>query len=95
MLIEGKITCSVELANRFFDYGKGNKKERMTFRDILQNERRALMIADFTGKTKMLGKKDMKKILGGSPDILESVAYRVVLELDKKTKNNWSGLQYL
>jgi hypothetical protein len=95
MLIEGKITCSIELANRFFDYGKGNKKERMTFRDILQNERRALMIADFTGKTKMLGKKDMKKILGGSPDILESVAYRCVFELDKNKGAGFSGLQYL
>jgi hypothetical protein len=53
------------------------------------------MIADFTGKTKMLGKKDMKKILGGSPDILESVAYRVVFELDKNKGAGFSGLQYL
>ncbi len=96
MLIEGKITCSTELANRLFDYGKGNKRQRMTFREILQNERRALMIADFTGKTKMLGKKDMKKILGGaSPDILESAAYRMVFELSKKKGNNFQGLQYL
>lgn len=95
MLIEGKITCSFELANRLFDYGKGNKKQRMTFREILQNERRALMIADFTGKTKMLSKKEMKKILGGSPDFMEAVAYRVVFELNKKTGGGFKGLQYL
>ena len=95
MLIEEKFTCNPELANRLFDYGKGNKKQRMPFKEILQNERRALMISESTGKTKMLPKKEMKKILGGSPDFLESVAYRVVFELDKKKKNNWSGLQYL
>ena len=95
MLIEGKITCSAELANRLFDYGKGNNKQRVTFREILQNERRALMIADSSGKTKMLPKKDMKKILGFSPDWLEAVAYRVVFELDKKKSGGFVGLQYL
>jgi len=95
MLIEEKFTCSPELANRFFDYGKGNKKQRMTFREILQNERRALMVADDTGKTKMLPKKEMKKILGGSPDFMEAVAYRVVFELDKKAGGGFKGLQYL
>lgn len=95
-LIEEKITCNHELAERFFDYGKGNRKERMTFKEILQNERRALMIAENTGKTKMLPKKDMKKILGGySPDFLEAVAYRVVFELDKKKSGGFVGLQYL
>jgi hypothetical protein len=53
------------------------------------------MIADSTGKTKMLPKKEMKKILGGSPDFMEAVAYRVVFELDKKTGGGFSGLQYL
>ena len=95
-LIEEKITCEPELANRYFDYGKGNRKERMTFKEIMQNERRALMIAENSGKTKMLPKKDMKKILGGeSPDFLEACAYRIYFELDKKGKKEWSGLQYL
>lgn len=95
-LIEEKITCEPEVANRYFDYGKGSRKERMTFREIMQNERRALMIAENNGKTRMLPKKDMKKILGGdSPDFLEGTAYRIVFELDKKNGNNWSGLQWL
>ena len=95
MLIEKQITCSPEVANRLFDYGKGGKKERMTFKEIMQNERRALMIVESSGRTKMLPKKDMKKIIGTSPDFLEAVAYRVVFELDKKKGGGFSGLQYL
>ena len=54
------------------------------------------MIAESTGKTKMLAKKDMKKILGGdSPDFLEACAYRIYFELESKKKNEWSGLQWL
>lgn len=95
-LQEGQITCSVNVANKLFEYGKGTKKEKLSFKEIMQNERRALMIAESTGKTKMLSKKDMKKILGGqSPDFLEAVAYRMVFELDKKKKNSFSGLQWL
>lgn len=95
-LQEGQITCSPEAANKMFKYGRGSKKERMTFRDILMNERRALMIAESSGKTKMLSKKEMKKILGGySPDFLEAVAYRMVFELDKKQSKGIRGLGYL
>jgi hypothetical protein len=95
-LQEGKITCSPTAASKMFEYGKGTKKSRMSFKDILQNERRALMIADSTGKTKMLSKLAMKKILGGiSPDFLEAVAYRVVFELDKSVKKGFTGLENL
>jgi hypothetical protein len=95
MLIEEQITCSVKVANKLYDYGKGNKKERMTFQEIMQNERRALMIGESTGRTRMLNKKEMKKILGCSPDFLEAVAYRVVFELDKKKKSGFRGLEWL
>lgn len=95
-LQEGKITCSPEVANRLYDYGRGSKKEKLSFKEIMQNERRALMIAESTGKTKMMAKKDMKKILGGcSPDFLEAVAYRIVFELDKKVAKGITGLEYL
>jgi hypothetical protein len=94
-LIEGGITCSQQAANSMFDYGTGTKKEKMSFKDILQNERRALMIADSAGKTKMINKKEMKRILGQSPDFLEAVAYRMIFELDKKKKGGFSGLQWL
>jgi hypothetical protein len=97
MLQEGLITCSPIAAGRMFEYGKGVKKEKLTFKEILQNERRALMIAESSGKTRMLGKKDMKKILGGvSPDFLEGVAYGVVPELDKrKQSKGFQGLCWL
>jgi len=95
-LQEEKITCSPLAAQKMFSYGKGVRKQKLSFKEILMNERRALMIADSTAKTKMIAKKEMKKILGGvSPDFLEAVAYRVVLELDKKKKGKWVGLQYL
>ena len=95
-LIEEKITCSPNAAQKVFNYGKGTTKSKLTFQEILQNERRALMQAESTGKTKMLNKKEMKKILGGiSPDFLEAVAYRMVFELDKKQSKGFQGLEYL
>lgn len=95
-LIEEKITCSPNAAQKLFNYGKGTTKSKLTFQEILQNERRALMQAESTGKTKMLNKKEMKKILGGiSPDFLEAVAYRMVFELDKKQSKGFQGLEYL
>lgn len=95
-LIEEKITCSPNTAQKLFNYGKGATKSKLSFQEILQNERRALMQAESTGKTKMLNKREMKKILGGiSPDFLEAVAYRMVFELDKKQSKGFSGLQYL
>lgn len=96
MLQEGQITCSPTAANKIFEYGKGLRKEKLSFKEIMQNERRALKIAESTGKTRMLPKKDMKKILAGqSPDFLEGVAYRVVFELTKKKTAGFRGLQYL
>lgn len=95
-IIEGKITCSPAAANKMLPYGKGAKKERMPFREVLQNERRALMVADTSGKTKMANKKAMKAILGHSPDIMESVAYKQVFNLQsKKQSKGIRGLGYL
>jgi hypothetical protein len=94
-VIEGGITCSQQAANAMFDYGTGTKKEKMSFNDILQNERRALMMADSAGKTKMINKKEMKRILGQSPDFVEGTAYRTVFDLDKKKKGSFQGLEWL
>jgi hypothetical protein len=96
MMQEGKLSCSSNVAKKMFEYGKGTKKERMSFKEIMHNERRALTIAESTGRTKMSSKKDMKKVLGGqSPDFLEAVAYRVVFELDKKKRSGFKGLEFL
>lgn len=95
-LIEAKITCSIKAAEKLFNYGKGQKRQKLSFKEILQNERRALMIAESPGKTKMKNKKEMKAMLGGqSPDFLEAVAYRMVFELDKKQSKGIRGLGYL
>jgi len=94
-LIEGKLTCSAFAANKMFRYGRGLKREKLSFREIMQNERRALMIEDSPGKTKMKNKKMMKAILGQSPDFLEAVAYRMMFELNKKKLKGFSGLCYL
>jgi hypothetical protein len=94
-LIEGKMTCSPYASNKMFKYGKGLKKQKMTFREIMQNERRALMLDDTSGKTKMKNKKMMKAILGQSPDFLEAVAYRMMAELSKKKVKGFKGLCYL
>lgn len=94
-LIEGKLSCSAHAANKLFKYGKGLKREKLSFKEIMQNERRALMIEDSPGKTKMKNKKQMKAILGQSPDFLEAVAYRMMGELSKKKSKGFVGLQYL
>jgi len=95
-LIEGRITCAPNVADKLFNYGKGTTKSKLSFKEILHNERRALMQAESQGKTRMLPKKEMKKILGGiSPDFLEAVAYRMVFELDKKQSKGFQGLEYL
>ena len=94
-LIEAKITCSQRAANKMFNYGKGQKRQKITFKEIMQNERRALMISESPGKTRMKNKKEMKAILGHSPDFLEAVAYRMVFELDKKQSKGFQGLEYL
>jgi hypothetical protein len=96
MVIEGGITVSPQAANKLLPYGKGAKKERMTFKEILQNERRALMIADTTGKTKMYNKKQMKAILGQSPDYMESVIYKMIFNVSQRaTKKGFTGLENL
>lgn len=94
-LIEAKITCSQRAAEKLFNYGKGQKRQKLSFREIMQNERRALMISESPGKTRMKNKKEMKAILGHSPDFLEAVAYRMVFELDKKQSKGFQGLEYL
>ena len=52
-IIEGKISCSKYARDKLFKYGKGLRKEKLSLHDIMQNERRALMIDDSLGKTKM------------------------------------------
>lgn len=96
-LIEGKITCSQKAANKMFNYGSGKKKQKLSYKEILQTERKAIMIADSLGKTKMYNKKQMKALLGGiSPDFIESLAYKRVFNLNKKKKGKgFSGLEYL
>jgi hypothetical protein len=94
-LIEGKLTCSTHAANKLFKYGKGLKREKLSFKEIMQNERRALMIEDSPGKTKMKNKKQMKALLGQSPDFLEAVAYRMMGEFSKKKKGSFQGLEFL
>jgi hypothetical protein len=96
MVIEGGITVSPQAANKLLPYGKGAKKERMTFKEILQNERRALMIADSVGKTKMYNKKQMKSILGHSPDVMESVIYKMIFNVSQRAvKKGFTGLENL
>jgi hypothetical protein len=94
-LIEAKITCSPQAANKLFNYGKGQKRQKLTFHEILQNERRALMLSESAGKTRMKNKKEMRAILGVSPDFMEAVAYRMVAELDRKTAKGFTGLENL
>lgn len=95
-LIEGKITCSQRAANKEFNYGSGSKKQKIKYSEILQTERRALKQVESAGKTKMLNKPEMKKILGGiSPDFIESVAYKRVFNLQKKKVGGFKGLEYL
>jgi len=94
-LIEGKISCSKYARDKLFRYGNGTKKEKLSLHDIMQDERRALLIDDSLGKTKMANKKKMKQILGHSPNFLEGCAYRMMFELDKKKKGSFRGLQYL
>ena len=94
-LIEGKISCSKFARDKLFKYGRSAKKERLSLREIMQDERRALLIDDSMGKTKMANKKKMKQILGHSPNFLEGCAYRMIFELSKKKKMGFTGLQYL
>lgn len=92
-LQDGNFTVNPRLRNKTFGYGK-DKRDRKTFFDIMQNERRALKIMEGDGKTRMYGKKDMIKILGFSPDFLEGWAYIEVFFLDNTIKEN-NGLHYL
>lgn len=94
-VIEGKISCSPDAAQKMFNHGKGTKKERLTFKEIMQTERRGLMIADSDGKTKMYNKKQMKAILGYSPDFLEAAVYKMVFNLMKKKSRGFVGLENL
>jgi len=81
LLLDTKLSIDEPLSYKRFDYGK---KGKMTVREILQHERRALKIDESDGKTKMLGKKGMKLILGHSPDFLEALVYAIIHTLEKK-----------
>lgn len=87
-MLDGKISIDENLLDKMFNCGKRGK---MTLREIIQHEMKALRIADSTGKTAMIPKRaktgvSMKSILGHSPDFLESMAYGIVFALKNKHK---------
>lgn len=93
MLIEGEITISDNLRYKTFPYGK-KKDEQKTIYDILQNERRILLDLDTDGKKRCLRKKEMIKLLGFSPDFLESMAYIVIFHI-ANANTEIEGLMHL
>lgn len=99
MLQTTALSIDDNLAYKTFKYGG---QEKISIREALFKEIKALKIDESSGKTVMLPKKargggnSMKKILGYSPDLLEAIAYGIIKTLlKKKGKSKKKGLQYL
>ena len=88
--INGEYSINPNILERKFD-GIGYSK--MTLRDILMRERRAIRQDDtFQKAWKLIGKKQMKKLVGHSPDFWESMIYSRIFTLRKKTFTRPKGL---
>lgn len=88
---DGEISIAPYLLDLKFD---GNGYSKMPLRDILLKERKCIRRnADSDGKAfQLISKKDMKKIVGHSPDFFESLFFRMIFDLNKrhvKAKNTW------
>ena len=95
LLLDEKLSISESLLEKKYNCGK---RGRLTLREILLHEIKALKIMDTAGKTKMLPKKgtnSMKSILGHSPDFLEALVYGIIHTLYKRKQKRWTGLNNL
>jgi len=95
LIQDGAISISDDVAYKKFDIGHGKNKRSMTFLEVLLEERKYIQTIDTDGVIKMLGKKEIKKQLGRSPDFLEALAYGIVHTLIKKKKKGIRGLSNL
>lgn len=86
----GEISIAPYLLDRRFS-GKGF--ENMTLRDILMQERRVIAIDQKKkdqGKGQcIIQKSEMKKLIGRSPDCMESLAYWRIFSIKKPVKKVW------
>lgn len=88
---DGELSIDSHLLDRTFD-GHGYGKTKL--REILMRERKCIRrTADSTGKAfQIITKNDMKKIVGHSPDFFESLLFRQVFNLKRRTKKKIKNL---
>lgn len=89
-LIDGEYSINPTILERKFD-GIGYKN--MSLKDILMRERRVLRQDDsFIKSWKLIGKPQMKKLIGHSPDFIESMIYSKIFSIRKKAPIKPRGL---
>ena len=88
--INGEYSINPSILERKFD-GIGYSK--MTLKDILMRERRAIRQDEAFNKAwKLIGKPQMKKLIGHSPDFVESMFYSKIFTIKKKSYSRPKGL---
>lgn len=88
--INGEYSINPNLLEKKFD-GIGYSK--MTLRDILMRERRVIRQDEtFQKAWKIIGKQQMKKLIGHSPDFIESMIYSKIFSIKRKSHKRPKGL---
>lgn len=84
------ISIDKDLLNRTFN---GNGYGKTPLRDILRKERKCIRrTAESDGKAfQIINKRDMKKLIGHSPDFFESLIFRMIFILQKKKHKKAKG----
>lgn len=88
--INGEYSINPAILERKFD-GIGYKN--LALREILMRERKAVRQDDsFIKAWKLIGKQTMKKLIGHSPDFIESMIYSKIFSIKKKNFTRPKGL---
>ena len=98
-LNEDNLKYSVSDTLRFKKYphgvDKGNGRQKKTYYDILQDERRGLIMKNSNGVIEMLDKKGMKAIVGFSPNHIDAFSIKEHLNTQDAKEPVLENIQYL